>query len=110
MKKNQSYKVQTSALVLLGCILAAPFAVADKKDDFYSKGEAAVKAGDAITARDMFCAAAKEDSEYKDAKAQCDTYKASAAKTLNRYTINFGEGQAAMQKGDYDSAEIKFRN
>jgi hypothetical protein len=106
----RSYKVQTSLLVLLTVTTAAPFAHADKKDDLYIKGNAAVNAGDSIGARDAFCQLAKDDPEYKDAKAQCGTYTAEATRTLNRYNQNYLEGLQLMQDGKYDQAEFKFRN
>src|SRR5882724_6890897 len=106
----RSYKAQTSALVLLAVISAAPFARADKKDDLYTKGTAAANTGDAITARDAFCEIAKSDTEFKDAKAQCATYTPEATKQLNRFNQNYLEGVGLMQEGKYAEAEFKFRN
>jgi hypothetical protein len=106
----KSYKAQTSAVVIAVILAAAPQARADKKDDLYAKGTAAVNAGDAIGARDNFCEAAKIDPEYKDAKAQCATYTPEATKALNRFNQNYLEGLQLMQDGKYDQAELKFRN
>jgi tetratricopeptide (TPR) repeat protein len=106
----RSYKAQTSAFVIAAFLAAAPFARADKKDDLYAKGTAAVNAGDAIGARDAFCEVAKIDPEYKEAKGNCVTYTAEATKTLNRFNQNYLEGLQLMQDGKYDQAEFKFRN
>ncbi|MCU1285958.1 MAG: hypothetical protein JWO13_2308 [Acidobacteriales bacterium] len=107
----RSFKAQTSAFMFFSVLLAAPFARADKKDDQYAKGvKAATVDADSIAARDIFCALAKEDPEYKDVKAQCADYTAAANRTLNRYKIAFGDGTAAMDSGDYATAETKFRS
>jgi hypothetical protein len=82
-------------------------AFADKNDDLYARGTAAVNAGDPIAARDAFCAI---DAGYKDAGMQCTTYKAEATRALNRYNANFLEGVQLMQEGKLDQAEFKFRN
>src|SRR4051812_10557869 len=106
----RSFKTQTSALILLGAMVSAPFAFADKKDDLYKKGTDAVAGGDAVAAKAAFCQLASEDAEYKDAKAQCATYTTAAEKTLNRYKLNYADGLEFFNKGDYDNAEIKFKN
>jgi hypothetical protein len=94
----------------MAMISAAPFAFADKKDDLYAKGTAAVNSGDAIAAKAAFCQLASEDEGYKDAKAQCATYTGEAQRQLNRYNQNYLEGVQAMQEGKYDVAEFKFKN
>src|SRR5947207_2668263 len=102
-----SSRVPTSAALFLGLLLAAPMAFADKNDDNYKKAmDAAVNAGDSITARDLFCAL---PPDYKDAAAQCTTYKAAADRTLTRYKINFSEGNDLMAAGKLDDAAAKFR-
>ncbi|MCU1285032.1 MAG: hypothetical protein JWO13_1382 [Acidobacteriales bacterium] len=97
------------ALFSLLLLLSTCFAQKTSYDDLYRRGSDAVASGDAIRARDAFCEIIKSDPEYKDAKEQCDQYTVAAQRTLNRYKINFADGMAYMQRGDYDSAEIKFR-
>jgi hypothetical protein len=103
-----SSRVLTSAS-LLALLMATPLAFADQKDDLYKKGQAAVNAGDSIAARDAFCAL-PADYSNGDAGTQCKTYTDAANRTLTRYKINFGEGNDAMAKGDYATAEAKFHN
>src|SRR3954469_24683858 len=94
-----------AALSLLA-LLAVP-AFADKNDDLYNKATAAVNSGDAVAARDAFCAI---DPSYKDAAQNCTTYKGEATRQLNRYNQNFIDGQALLQQGKFDEAAVKFRN
>ncbi|MCU1305646.1 MAG: hypothetical protein JWN45_341 [Acidobacteriaceae bacterium] len=105
-----SYKAQTSAFVIAVFLAAAPFAQADKKDDLYAKGTAAVNAGDLPAAKSAFCQLAAESSDYKDVKAQCATYTDLVQKDLNRFNNNYLLGVGLMQEGKYDQAEVKFKN
>ena len=104
----RSSSLLTKSLLALGlvCAACAP-AFADKNDDLYARGTAAVNAGDPIAARDAFCAI---DAGFKDAAMQCTTYKAEATRALNRFNQNFLEGVQLMQEGKLDQAEFKFRN
>ena len=102
-----SSKVPTSAAFLLALLLVAPSAFADKNSDLYKKGTDAVAAGDSIAARDNFCAL---PGDYQDAAAQCTTYKDAAARTLNRYKLNYAEGVTLMGDGKLDEAAAKFRS
>lgn len=104
----RSSSLLTKSLLAVGIAWAACApAFADKNDDLYARGTAAVNAGDPIAARDAFCAI---DSGYKDAAMQCTTYKAEATRALNRFNQNFLEGVQLMQDGKLDQAEFKFRN
>ncbi|HUS19950.1 MAG TPA: hypothetical protein VMZ25_09890 [Terriglobales bacterium] len=96
------------ALLLTLLVLASGPAQAQSKDDLYARGTAAVGKGDAIAARDAFCAI--KDDAFKDAKAQCSTYTSEATRQLNRYNQNFLEGVQLMQEGKLNEAEFKFRN
>ncbi len=102
-----SLKVPTSAGLFLALLLAAPFAFGDQKEDTYNKGQAAVNNGDSVAAATAFCSL---PADYKDSGAQCSTYKPLADKALFRYKQNYAEGQAALQSGDFATAEIKFKN
>lgn len=102
----KSSRVLTSLAFGL-CLLAAP-AAAQSNDDLYNRGKAAEAKGDAIAARDAFCAI--KDAGFKDAKEQCGTYTAEATRQLNRYRQNYLEGVALMGQGKLDEAEFKFRN
>jgi hypothetical protein len=104
----RSSNLLTKSLLALGIVCASCVpAFADKSDDLYARGTAAVNAGDPIAARDAFCAI---DAGYKDAAMQCTTYKAEATRALNRFNQNFLEGVQLMQEGKLDQAEFKFRN
>ncbi len=102
-----SLRVPTSAGLFLALLLAAPFALADQKDETYNKGQAAVNAGDSVAAAAAFCAL---PADFKDSGAQCSTYKPLADKALFRYKQNYADGQAALQAGNFDLAEQKFKN
>src|SRR5882757_6102648 len=103
------YKAQTSALVLMAVISAAPFARADKKDDLYAKGSAAESSGNVFGAKDAFCELADQDAGFKDSKVKCDQYKTEVAKAFARWEKNYLDGLQAKQDGKYDEAENKFR-
>ena len=105
----KSSSLPTRTLLVVAALVAslAGVAFADKNDDLYARGSAAVNAGDPIAARDAFCAI---DGSYKDAAMQCTTYKAEATRALNRFNQNFLEGVQLMQEGKLDQAEFKFRN
>src|SRR6185312_11033581 len=100
-----SLRVPTSAGLFLALLLAAPFAAADQKEDNYNKGMAAINAGDSVAAANAFCAA----GDYKDAVAQCATYKPLAERRLNQYKLNYSAGLQAFQAGDYATAETEFK-
>lgn len=97
----------------LAALLAIP-AFADKRDD-YQRGLSAANKGDVATAKDAFCAAAAEDSEYKpagvdtSAQTQCNIYTNELKQGIARWNKNFIDGQIALQKGDLATAESKFR-
>ncbi len=98
------FSMMALAIAVLFC---AAVCRADQKDDLYLKGQQAVNSGDSIGASNAFCAL---PYDYKDAGAQCATFRALAQKTIFRYRINYAEGMAALQAGDFSTAEIKFRN
>lgn len=102
-----SLRVPTSAGLFLALLLAAPFALADQKDDLYKKGTDAVNNGDSVAAAAAFCAL---PADFKDSGAQCSQYKPLADKALFRYKQNYADGQQALQAGDFATAEIKFKN
>jgi hypothetical protein len=104
----RSSNLRISLAAILLALLAAPVpARADKNDDNYARGQAAVNNGDAVAARDAFCAV---DAGYKDAAQQCALYTGEAKRQLARYNQNFLEGVQLMQDGKLDQAEIKFKN
>lgn len=105
----RSYKALTNHLLLTGCLLVAATTAAfgQSSDDLYNRGQAAVGKGDAIAAKDAFCAIG---GDFKDAKAQCATYSAEATRQMNRYNQNYLEGLQLLQDGKYEQAEFKFRN
>lgn len=96
------------AFSLFVLVLACGSAWAQSNDDLYGRGTAAVGKGDAIAARDAFCAI--KDAAFKDAKAQCATYTGEATRQMNRYNQNYLEGLQLMQDGKLSEAEFKFRN
>ena len=105
----KSSRARTSlAVCLFALVLASGSAWAQSNDDLYAKGTAAIGKGDAIAARDAFCAI--KDAAYKDAKTQCTTYTGEATRQLNRYNQNYLEGLQLMQDGKLSEAEFKFRN
>ena len=90
-------------LVLAAVIIAAPVAAfADKNDDLYARGQAAMAKGDPIAAKDAFCAI---DPGYKDAKALCDTNTAEANTKLNLHNKRYLDALTAIQEGRLDDAE-----
>lgn len=104
----RSSNLRISAPILLLSALFVPLpALADKNDDNYARGQAAVNSGDAVAARDAFCSV---DASYKDAAQQCSLYTGEAKRQLARYNQNFLEGVQLMQDGKLDQAEVKFRN
>ena len=63
--------------VLLGAValvLCLP-AWASKKDDDYKAAQAAAAAGQYENAMKLYCAVAKEDANYKDAKQNCENIR-----------------------------------
>lgn len=101
----RSFKAQTSSLLVLALMLAPGFAFADKKEDFYQTGVTAIKNGKAVEARDAFCAAAKEDPDYKDAKAQCASLEPDAKAVINAHNKRYVDAMTLKDKGDFDGAE-----
>ena len=103
----RSSRLPNSALALSLLLFgAAPMAFADKNDDGYNKGNAAVSAGDVTAARDAFCAV---DASYKDAAQQCTIYTGEVKRVNARYNQVFQEGVKALQDGKYDDAIASFR-
>ena len=98
--------------VLLGAvalILSLP-AWASRKDDDYKAAQAAAAAGQYDQAMKLYCAVAKEDPNYKDAKQNCDNIRTELLKEEGRNEGRFSDGVKAFDSGDYDLAEQKFRN
>jgi hypothetical protein len=93
----------------LALVLCLP-AWAGKKDDDYKAAQAAAAAGQNEDAMKLFCAVAKEDPNYKDAKQNCDNIKTELLKEEGRNEGRYTDGVKAFDAGDYDQAEQKFRN
>ena len=89
-------------LVIAGIIAIPATAFADKNDDLYSKGQAAMQEGDPIAARDAFCAI---DPSYKDAKSLCDLNINEAKTKVNLHNQRYLQAIQAIQDGKYDDAE-----
>lgn len=105
----RSFKARTNlALCLFALVMASGSAWAQSKDDLYNRGTAAVSKGDAVAARDAFCAI--KDDSFKDSKSQCTLYTGEATRALNRYNQNFLEGVQLKQEGKLEQAAVKFRN
>ncbi len=104
----RSSRVLTNLAVLAFVVLLSAAASAQSNDDLYNRGKAAEAKGDAVAARDAFCAI--KDSSFKDAKAQCTLYTGEAQRALNRYNLNYIEGVQLKQEGKLDQALVKFRN
>jgi hypothetical protein len=88
-------------------VLAAASAFGQSNDDNYNRGTAAINRGDAIAARDAFCAI-KDD--YKDAKSQCTVYTGEAKTVLNLHNKRYIEGLQLLQDNKLDEAEAKFKS
>ena len=98
--------------VLLGAValvLCLP-AWASKKDDDYKAAQAAAAAGQYENAMKLYCAVAKEDANYKDAKQNCENIRTELLKEEGRNEGRFSDGVKAFDAGDYDQAEQKLRN
>lgn len=94
--------------LLLGATLLAPVAAfADKNDDLYNKGQAANNRGDAMAAKDAFCAV---DPSFKDAKAMCEQATQAAQTQINLHNKRFLDATQALQEGRLDDAEKLFRS
>src|SRR5260370_24054781 len=98
--------------VLLGAVaLILPLpAWASRKDDDYKAAQAAAAAGQYDQAMKLYCAVAKEDPNYKDAKQNCDNIRTELLKEEGRNEGRFSDGVKAFDSGDYDLAKQKFRN
>lgn len=83
---------------------------AAKKDDDYNKAKAAADAGQYDQAVKLYCAVAKEDPNYKDAKLNCDIMTKELLKEEGRNEFRYTAGVKAFDSGDYDAAEQNFRN
>lgn len=83
---------------------------AAKKDDDYNKAKTAADAGQYDQAVKLYCAIAKEDPNYKDAKLNCDIMTKELLKEEGRNEGRYTAGVKAFDSGDFDSAEINFRN
>jgi hypothetical protein len=103
---NWTLWVLTGALAFLLCLPAW----ASKKDDDYKAAQAAAAAGQNEDAMKLYCAVAKEDPNYKDAKQNCDNIKTELLKEEGRNEGRYSDGVKAFDAGDYDLAEQKFRN
>lgn len=75
---------------------------ADKNDDLYARGQAAMAKGDPIAAKDAFCAI---DPGYKDAKSLCDTNTSEANTKINLHSKRYLDAVQAIQDGKLDEAE-----
>src|SRR5262245_44469757 len=83
---------------------------ASKKDDDYKAAQAAAAAGQYDQAMKLYCAVAKEDPNYKDARQNCDNIRTELLKEEGRNEGRWTDGVKAFDSGDYDLAEQKFRN
>lgn len=99
----RSYKAQISLLTIVLLLAVIPTAAQEAQ---YNAGAAAEKKGDAIGARDGYCAA----GDFKDAKQKCAENQTEAKKAEARYNQNYVDGVQLMQEGKYAEAEFKFRN
>jgi outer membrane protein assembly factor BamD (BamD/ComL family) len=104
----RSLKALTNLAVLAFVLLSSAAVAAQSKDDLYARGQAAYAKGDAIAARDAFCAI--KDANFKDAAKQCaDTTE--AAKPVERlHNSRYLEGVQLLQDGKLDEAEAKFKS
>ena len=94
----------------LALVFAALPAFAGKKDDYYKAAQAAAGKGDVAEAARLYCAAAQEDSSYKDAQQNCNIMGQEVARENRRNDDRFADGVKAFNSGDFDTAEQKFRN
>jgi hypothetical protein len=108
LKKQSAVPTKTVLLIVCFVVMGAVSGFAQSKDDLYNRGNAAVAQGDAIAARDAFCAI--KDDAFKDAKSQCTLYTGEATRALNRYNQNFFEGVQLKDQGKLADAAAKFRN
>src|SRR3954468_21919653 len=80
--------------------------IATAQADQYAKGVTAANKGDALGAKDAFCAIAdktyKPSADQQDAGTQCVTFTSEAAKALNRSKLNYVEGVQLMNDGKFD--------
>lgn len=98
--------------VLVACFalaLSLP-AWAAKKDDDYKAAQAAAAAGQYDQAVKLYCAVAKEDPNYKDAKLNCDIMTKELLKEEGRNEFRYTAGVKAFDAGDFDTAEQNFKN
>ena len=103
---NRTKRALVAGLALALCLPAW----ASKKDDDYKAAQAAAAAGQADEAAKLFCAVAKEDPNYKDAKLNCETIRRELDKEEGRNEGRYADGVKAFDAGDLDVAEQKFRN
>lgn len=83
-------------------VMMPAYAFADKNDDLYARGQAAMAKGDPIAAKDAFCAI---DPSYKDAKSLCDTNTSEATAKINLHNKRYLDALQAIQDGKLDEAE-----
>jgi len=111
----RSCKLLNNALLagLATLLLAAP-AWADTKSDMLAAAQTADKRGDVVSAQNAYCALAAMDANMQTpagtAKEACTTYTEMVKQSQKRWEQNYSDGMAALQKGDFDTAEIKFKN
>lgn len=104
-----SWVLQRLLLATLALVVYLP-AWASRKDDDYKAAQAAAAAGQQEEAMKLYCAVAKEDANYKDAKQNCENIKSELLKEQGRNEGRWADGVKAFDSGDYDLAEQKFRN
>ena len=82
---------------------------AQSKDDLMKKGDAAVNSGNAIAARDAYCAASQKDSGDANAASQCKLYTNEANNFIKQQNNYYTQGLQALQDGKLDDAEKLFK-
>src|SRR5260221_5964712 len=102
--------VPTRAVLLVGCflLLGVMSGFAQSKEDLYNKGTAAFSKGDAIGARDAFCAI--KDASFKDAAKQCVDSTTAAKVVENLHNQRYFQGLQLIQDGKLDDAETKLKS
>jgi len=82
---------------------------AQSKEDLMKKGDAEVNKGNAIGARDAYCAAAQKDSGDANAASQCKLYTNEANNFIKQQNNYYTQGLQALQDGKLDEAEKLFK-
>src|SRR6266481_9547302 len=93
--------------VLVLCLPVSSFA--QSKDDLMKKGDVEVGKGNAIGARDAYCAAAQKDSGDANAASQCKLYTNEANNFIKQQNNYYTQGLQALQDGKLNDAEKLFK-